>query len=192
MKVGRKNAKRQKENFISSGGKGRQGKPSSPRVNVQMNKKRAPKSLKVEPLVKEEGEMSDNEEVYEQFKEVKWMEWCEDVMIDEEKTLKRLQKLQSTSADLPKEKVDLSISCHISIALVFLIVLNFAPKLLPCQVLSKIRNYLQLIGRRIDQIVSEYEQESYRQESMCFIYMSNQIFYVVARLAFLLRTRCLH
>ncbi|KAI3469083.1 hypothetical protein Pfo_025746 [Paulownia fortunei] len=24
--------------------------------------------------------MSDNEEVYEQFKEVKWMVWCEDVM----------------------------------------------------------------------------------------------------------------
>lgn len=51
--------------------------------------------------------MSDNEEVYEQFKEVKWMEWCEDVMMDEERTLKRLQKLQTTSADLPKEKVDL-------------------------------------------------------------------------------------
>ncbi|KAI3461152.1 hypothetical protein Pfo_017815 [Paulownia fortunei] len=137
VKVGRKNAKRQKETFISSRGKGRQGKPASPGVNVQMNKRRAPKTQKIEPLVKEEGEMSDNEEVYEQFKEVKWMEWCEDVMIDEEKTLKRLQKLQSTSADLPKEKV-----------------------------LSKIRNYLQLIGRRIDQIVSEYEQESYRQERM--------------------------
>ncbi|KAL9143209.1 hypothetical protein ABFS82_14G221200 [Erythranthe guttata] len=137
VKVGRKNAKRQKEAIISSHGKGRQGKPDSPSLNVQMNKKRAPKSQKIEPLVKEEGEMSDNEEVYEQFKEVKWMEWCEDVMLDEEKTLKRLQKLQSTSADLPKEKV-----------------------------LSKIRNYLQLIGRRIDQIVSEYEQESYRQERM--------------------------
>lgn len=49
--------------------------------------------------------MSDSGEVYEQFKEVKWTEWCEDVMIDEEKTLKHLQKLQSTSADLPKEKV---------------------------------------------------------------------------------------
>ena len=36
------------------------------------------------------------------------------------------------------------------------------------QVLSKIRNYLQLIGRRVDQIVAEYEQELYRQESMCF------------------------
>lgn len=115
MKVGRKNAKKQKENLVTSGIKGRQGKPSSPRGNVQMNKRRAPKSQKIEPLVKEEGEMSDNEEVYEQFKEVKWREWCEDVMVDEEKTLKRLQKLQSTSADLPKEKVDLSISYHISV-----------------------------------------------------------------------------
>ncbi|XP_057789964.1 protein CHROMATIN REMODELING 5 isoform X2 [Salvia miltiorrhiza] len=137
LKVSRKNGKKQKDALIVSGGKGRQGKPTSPRGNVQMNKRRAPKSQKMEPLVKEEGEMSDNEEVYEQFKEVKWREWCEDVMVDEEKTLKRLQKLQSTSADLPKEKV-----------------------------LSKIRNYLQLIGRRVDQIVSEYEQESYRQERM--------------------------
>ncbi|GFQ02892.1 protein chromatin remodeling 5 [Phtheirospermum japonicum] len=137
VKAGRKNAKKQKETMISSRGKGRQGKPGSPGANVQPTKKRPPKSQKVEPLVKEEGEMSDNEEVYEQFKEVKWMEWCEDVMLDEEKTLKRLQKLQSTSADLPKEKV-----------------------------LLKIRNYLQLIGRRVDQIVSEYQQESYRQEKM--------------------------
>jgi chromodomain-helicase-DNA-binding protein 1 len=33
------------------------------------------------------------------------MEWCEEVMFDEIKTLKRLNKLQTTSADLPKEKV---------------------------------------------------------------------------------------
>ncbi|KAL3620342.1 Protein CHROMATIN REMODELING 5 [Castilleja foliolosa] len=137
VKAGRKNAKKPKETMISSRGKGRQGNPGSPGANVQMTKRRPPKSQKVEPLVKEEGEMSDDEEVYEQFKEVKWMEWCEDVMLDEEKTLKRLQKLQSTSADLPKEKV-----------------------------LLKIRNYLQLIGRRVDQIVSEYQQESYRQEKM--------------------------
>lgn len=122
MKVGRKNAKKQKETFVSSRGRGRQGKPGSPSVNVQVNRKRAPKSQKIEPLVKEEGEMSDNEEVYEQFKEVKWREWCEDVMMDEEKTLKRLQKLQSTSADLPKEKVGWSISYHLSLfALVFVI-----------------------------------------------------------------------
>ena len=82
-----------------------------------MNKGRPQKPMKLEPLVKEEGEMSDNEEVYEQFKEVKWMEWCEDVMVDEIKTLKRLQRLQTTSADLPKEKVHISFNfsffiCH--------------------------------------------------------------------------------
>ena len=65
---------------------------------------------KNEPLIKEEGEMSDTEEVYEQFKEVKWMEWCEDVLIDERKTLERLHRLQTTSADLPKEKVKESFS----------------------------------------------------------------------------------
>ena len=32
----------------------------------------------------------------------------------------------------------------------------------------KIRNYLQLLGRRIDQIVLEHEEEPYKQDSMCF------------------------
>lgn len=108
VKVGRKASKKQKgalSNVSAARGKSRQGMPGSPGQNVQTNKAKAPKPQKVEPLVKEEGEMSDNEEVYEQFKEVKWREWCEDVMADDEKTLKRLQRLQSTSADLPKEKV---------------------------------------------------------------------------------------
>ncbi|TKY46707.1 CHROMATIN REMODELING 5 [Spatholobus suberectus] len=81
--------------------------------------------------------MSDDEEVYEQFKEVKWMEWCQDVMVEEMKTLKRLHRLQTTSANLPKEKV-----------------------------LSKIRSYLQLLGQRIDQVVFEYEEEPYKQDRM--------------------------
>ncbi|CAN1170496.1 Protein CHROMATIN REMODELING 5 [Linum perenne] len=97
-------------------------------VNTQSGRNRHPKPQKVEPLVKEEGEMSDNEELSVQFKQMKWTEWCHDVMVEEIKTLKRLHRLQTTSADLPKEKV-----------------------------LSKIRNYLLLIGRRIDQIISEYE-----------------------------------
>lgn len=123
-------------NIAKPRGRGR-GRPSSPKLSTQMEKTRSQRTQKVEPLVKEEGEMSDNEEVYEQFKEVKWMEWCEDVMIDEERTLKRLQKLQTTSADLPKEKV-----------------------------LSKIRKYLQLIGRRIDQVVFEHEREPHKQDRM--------------------------
>lgn len=102
-----------------------------------MTKARSQRAQRTEPLVKEEGEMSDNEEVYEQFKEVKWMEWCEDVMMDEERTLKHLQRLQTTSANLPKDKV-----------------------------LSKIRKYLQLLGRRIDQIVLEHEQEPHKQDRM--------------------------
>lgn len=138
LKVGRKASNKQKESLPSTAaplGKGKQSKLSS--LNVKMGRGRAAKGQKVEPLVKEEGEMSDNDEVYEQFKEVKWMEWCEDVMVDEEKTLKRLQRLQTTSADLPKDKV-----------------------------LAKIRNYLQLLGRRIDQIVLEYEKEPHKQERM--------------------------
>ncbi|KAK9154723.1 hypothetical protein Sjap_002203 [Stephania japonica] len=104
-----------------------------PKPNMRPNKNQ--KYQRVEPTAKEEGEMSDTE-LYQQFKEEKWSEWCADVMSEEEKTLKRLERLQHTSADLPKEKV-----------------------------LSKIRNYLQLLGRRIDEIVQEHE-ESYKQSRM--------------------------
>ncbi|GLT51053.1 hypothetical protein SLA2020_245000 [Shorea laevis] len=139
-KAGRKASKKERENPLNvpiSCGREKRGKPGSSKVSVKMGKNRAQRPQKVELLVKEEGEMSDNEEVYEQFKEVKWMEWCEDVMIDEIKTLQRLQRLQTTSADLPKEKV-----------------------------LSKIRHYLQLLGQRIDQIVLEHEGELYKQDRM--------------------------
>ncbi|KVI08041.1 Chromo domain-containing protein [Cynara cardunculus var. scolymus] len=60
-----------------------------------------------------------------------------DVLIEERKTLERLHRLQTTSADLPKEKV-----------------------------LSRIRNYLQLLGRRIDQIVIDHEEDPCKQERM--------------------------
>ncbi|KAI9402329.1 hypothetical protein POPTR_001G253400v4 [Populus trichocarpa] len=139
-KGGRKASKKERENvlnFSAARGRDKKVKPGSVMVSVQTNKNRPQRPHRVEQLAKEEGEMSDNEELCEQFKEVKWMEWCEEVMFDEIKTLKRLNKLQTTSADLPKEKV-----------------------------LSKIRNYLQLIGRRIDQIVFEYEAELYKQDRM--------------------------
>ncbi|KAG6605931.1 Protein CHROMATIN REMODELING 5, partial [Cucurbita argyrosperma subsp. sororia] len=138
-KAGRKTAKKDKENIqrvSTSRGLDRKGKPGSPKVNTKL-RDRASKPQRVENLVKEEGEMSDNEEVYEHFKEVKWMEWCEDVMSGEIKTLERLHRLQTTSAKLPKEKV-----------------------------LSKIRNYLQLLGRRIDQVVLDHEEEPYKQDRM--------------------------
>ncbi|KAJ4845979.1 Protein CHROMATIN REMODELING 5 [Turnera subulata] len=133
-------ANKKKENSLNmsiSVGRDKKVKPVSAVGSVLANKNRPQKPQRAEQLVKEEGEMSDNEELCEQFKEVKWMEWCEEVMVDEIKTLKRLYRLQTTSADLPKEKV-----------------------------LSKIRNYLQLIGRRIDQIVLEYEEELYKQDRM--------------------------
>ncbi|KAL1832124.1 hypothetical protein ACET3Z_001775 [Daucus carota] len=139
-KASRKATKKQKENSLGislSRSKGKQGKQGSPKYNPQVIKVKTARTQKVEPLVKEEGEMSDTEEVYEQFKEVKWMEWCEDVMADETKTLTRLQRLQTTSAELPKEKV-----------------------------LSRIRNYLQILGRRVDQIVLEHEEELYKQDRM--------------------------
>ncbi|KAK6936953.1 Chromo domain [Dillenia turbinata] len=128
--AGRKSSKKEKENLQSMSKlhlKDRR-KPVSPKHNAQVDKGRPQRLQRVEPLVKEEGEMSDTEEVCLQFRDMKFMEWCQDAMKNEERTLKRLHRLQTTSADLPKEKV-----------------------------LSKIRNYLQLLGKRIDEIVLDYE-----------------------------------
>lgn len=139
-KVGRKTSKKEREHLVDkslSRGQEKKKNICSSKVNVQMRKDRLQKPLNVEPIVKEEGEMSDDDDVYEQFKEGKWMEWCQNVMVEEMKTLKRLHRLQTTSASLPKEKV-----------------------------LSKIRNYLQLLGQRIDQIVSEQEDEPHKQDRM--------------------------
>ncbi|OIW16296.1 hypothetical protein TanjilG_19012 [Lupinus angustifolius] len=138
-RVGQKPSKKEREHMMNNSllrGQEKK-KPGSAKANVQLRRDRLHKPQNVEPIVKEEGEMSDNDEVYEQFKEVKWMEWCQDVMVDEMKTLKRLHRLQTTSANLPKETV-----------------------------LSKIRNYLQLLGRRIDQIVLDHEVEPYKQDRM--------------------------
>lgn len=86
-----------------------------------MSKAKASKPQRVEPLVKEEGEMSGNEEMYRTFKEEKWTEWCHDVMLVEDRVLKRLQRLQSTSADLPKDKVHFFfLSATLSIVTFFL------------------------------------------------------------------------
>ncbi|KAI3414656.1 uncharacterized protein J3R85_016074 [Psidium guajava] len=137
VKGGRKASKNVKDNVLNSAQTRENRGGSSAKAKFQANKERPQKLAKAEPLAKEEGEMSDDEEVYEQFKEAKWMEWCEDVMADEIKTLNRLHRLQTTSANLPKEKV-----------------------------LARIRNYLQLIGRRIDGIVFEYEEEPYKQDRM--------------------------
>ncbi|MQL97738.1 hypothetical protein Taro_030434 [Colocasia esculenta] len=132
IKSGREN------NFKISNGrvKDTQKRSGSPKLKFK-NKDHVQKRKKVEPQVKEEGELSESEqERYQQFKEEKWMEWCSDVMEVEEQTLKRLERLQTTSVALPKEKV-----------------------------LSRIRKYLQLLGRKIDKIVLEHG-EAYKQSKM--------------------------
>lgn len=174
-KVGRKASKKERENLLNmpiSRMREKKGKTGSAKVNFQTGRDKFQKPQRVEqPLSKEEGEMSDNEEVYEQFKEVKWMEWCEDVMVGEIKTLQRLQKLQATSDNLPKEKVT-SVFQSFLLAFTFVLLELYiqvsSGAFIFFQVLSKIRNYLQLIGRRIDQIVLEHEEELYKQDSMCF------------------------
>lgn len=68
----------------------------------------------VEPEAREEGEISESEAEtkYRQDKEEKWLEWCSEVLDDEQEILKRLDRLQNTSVNLPKEKVSaLSVKC---------------------------------------------------------------------------------
>lgn len=105
--MGKKVPKSTKETITSNArAKIKNGMAGPSRVNLRSKRDRLQKLPRAdEPLAKEEGEMSDHEEVYEQFKEVKWMEWCQDVMADEIKTLERLHRLQTTSANLPKDKV---------------------------------------------------------------------------------------
>jgi len=107
-KGSRKNAKIEGENMIitNSRSKDANWKSSSLKLSSRARKVSLQKRQTVEPRVKEEGEISESEpENYEQYKEEKWMEWCEDVMKEEEQTLTRLERLQTTSLDLPKEKV---------------------------------------------------------------------------------------
>ncbi|XP_077218818.1 protein CHROMATIN REMODELING 5-like isoform X2 [Tasmannia lanceolata] len=114
-----------------------QGKSAFPKRNVRTNQEPLHKRQRVENKVKEEGEISESEhDRYQRFKEERWRDWCSSVMDDEMRTLKRLEKLQTTSEDLPKEKV-----------------------------LFKIRNYLQILGRKIDHIVQE-QAESNKQSRM--------------------------
>uniref|UniRef100_A0A0D9X2H3 Protein CHROMATIN REMODELING 5 n=1 Tax=Leersia perrieri TaxID=77586 RepID=A0A0D9X2H3_9ORYZ len=92
----------------------------------------------VEAEAREEGEISESEAEtkYRQDKEEKWWEWCSEVLDDEQEILKRLDRLQNTSVNLPKEKV-----------------------------LSRIRKYLQIIGNKIGEIVDQHS-ESYKQSRM--------------------------
>ncbi|XP_038972966.1 protein CHROMATIN REMODELING 5 isoform X1 [Phoenix dactylifera] len=138
VKGSRKIAKTEVDNISrTSNSRSRDANSKLPKVNPRSNKDHIQRHQKAEPRVKEEGEISESEqERYQQFKEEKWMEWCADVMEEEEQTLKRLQRLQTTSLDLPKEKV-----------------------------LARIRKYLQLIGRKIDKIVQQHEV-SYKQSRM--------------------------
>lgn len=85
-----------------------QGKIGSSRSSARTNKETLQKRQRVEPRVKEEGEISpeSEHERYRQFKEEKWREWCAEEMDGEKQTLKLLEELQTTSEDLPKEKVN--------------------------------------------------------------------------------------
>ncbi|ONM25836.1 Protein CHROMATIN REMODELING 5 [Zea mays] len=93
----------------------------------------------VEAEAREEGEISESEAEtrYRQDKEEKWLEWCSEVLDEEQETLKRLDRLQNTSVNLPKEKV-----------------------------LSRIRKYLLIIGDKIGEVVRQHS-ESYRQSRKC-------------------------
>ncbi|RCV14364.1 hypothetical protein SETIT_2G419600v2 [Setaria italica] len=132
---------RQTVNNDNSGGtrsmRGRQ-KDAQEKDDNKLNKDEIQKRKIVEAEAREEGEISESEAEtkYRLDKEEKWLEWCSEVLDEEQETLKRLDRLQNTSLNLPKEKV-----------------------------LSRIRKYLQIIGDKIVEVVRQHS-ESYRQSRM--------------------------
>ncbi|RLN33586.1 protein CHROMATIN REMODELING 5 isoform X3 [Panicum miliaceum] len=136
-----KGGTRQTVNNDSSGGtrsmRGRQ-KDAQEKDDNKLNKDDIQKRKIVEAEAREEGEISESEAEtkYRLDKEEKWLEWCSEVLDEEQETLKRLDRLQNTSVNLPKEKV-----------------------------LSRIRKYLQIIGDKIGEVVRQHS-ESYRQSRM--------------------------
>ncbi|KAF8679029.1 hypothetical protein HU200_045782 [Digitaria exilis] len=117
--------------------RGRQ-KDAQEKDDNKVNKDDMQKRKVVEAEAREEGEISESEAEtkYRLDKEEKWLEWCSEVLDEEQETLKRLDRLQNTSVNLPKEKV-----------------------------LSRIRKYLQIIGDKIGEVVRQHS-ESYRQSRM--------------------------
>jgi chromodomain-helicase-DNA-binding protein 1 len=101
---------RQTANNDSSSGtrsmRGRQ-KDAQGKDDSKLNKDEIQKRKIVEAEAREEGEISESEAEtkYRLDKEEKWLEWCSEVLDEEQETLKRLNRLQNTSLNLPKEKV---------------------------------------------------------------------------------------
>ncbi|PWA82655.1 SNF2-related, N-terminal domain-containing protein [Artemisia annua] len=56
-------------------------------------------------LVKEEGEMSETKEIYEQLKEVKWMEWCSDVLTKEKRHLSVFKGYKASAPIFLKKRI---------------------------------------------------------------------------------------
>lgn len=86
--------------------RGRQ-KDAQEKDDNKVNRDDIQKRKVVEVEAREEGEISESEAEtkYRLDKEEKWLEWCSEVLDEEQETLKRLDRLQNTSVNLPKEKV---------------------------------------------------------------------------------------
>lgn len=86
--------------------RGRQ-KDAQEKDDNKVNRDDIQKRKVVEAEAREEGEISESEAEtkYRLDKEEKWLEWCSEVLDEEQETLKRLDRLQNTSVNLPKEKV---------------------------------------------------------------------------------------
>ena len=86
--------------------KPRKGKSAQVSDRDQLSKRH-----NTEASAKEEGEISDTEEpryrekLDQKAREERWREWCETNMQDNMHTLRKLEKLQRTSSDLPKDEV---------------------------------------------------------------------------------------
>ncbi|KAL6010020.1 Protein CHROMATIN REMODELING 5 [Asimina triloba] len=148
-KVAPKHAKNDGDNLqksLNTRSKEGQGKTRSSKAHVGTNKEPPQKRQRVEPRIKEEGEISDSEQERhhsKQFREEKWREWCEDQMHDERKTLGRLEELQTTSEDLPKEKMSEAI----------------CKNKLTRRLWNYVSTFSNLPGERLAQIYSKLKQE---------------------------------
>ena len=104
-----KGGSRQTVNNDSSGTRPMRGrqKDAQEKDDNKSNKDDIQKRKIVEAEAREEGEISESEAEtkYRLDKEEKWLEWCSEVLDEEQETLKRLDRLQNTSVNLPKEKV---------------------------------------------------------------------------------------
>ncbi|KAL2653867.1 hypothetical protein R1flu_021995 [Riccia fluitans] len=122
-------------------GKSGQGHTRNPFISSSAvaTRERGGKIAKEETAVKEEGEISDADNtpqprrgkknsVDKETKDGKWHDWCADMMNDQMRTLNNLHKLQT------------------------------ADKLSRDQLLQRVKKYISIVGRKVDEVLEDHAQ----------------------------------